>query len=85
GLAASGLALPRLGLLAPVAPPSATAAPLPPSAAMAAADWATRAHMLLDTLPPPLVATLLALAPAAALIGWLTTQATVRAWLRTLP
>ena len=85
GLAGSVLALPLLVLLSHVAAPFATAAPLPPSAAMAAADWTTRAHMLLDTLPPPLVATLLALAPAAALIGWLTTQATVRAWLRTLP
>ncbi|MBB2203732.1 ABC transporter permease [Gluconacetobacter takamatsuzukensis] len=82
GLAGSVLALPLLVLLSRVAAPFATSATPPPTPT---ADWATGWTTLAHTLPTPLVATLLALAPAAALIGWLTTQATVRAWLRTLP
>ncbi|GAA4485605.1 cell division protein FtsX [Gluconacetobacter asukensis] len=83
GLAGSVLALPILVLLSRVAAPFAAATPTPTPAS--SADWTMLAHTLLATLPTPLVATLLALAPAAALIGWLTTQATVRAWLRNLP
>lgn len=89
GLAGSVLALPLLVLLSRVAAPFAaqTQSQPPPATVlpMTAAHWMALLHMLGDTLPAPLVATLLALAPAAALIGWLTTQATVRAWLRTLP
>jgi cell division transport system permease protein len=40
---------------------------------------------LLDTLPPALWALLPALPVAAAAIGWLTTQSTVRRWLAVLP
>ncbi|MFS3135565.1 cell division protein FtsX [Gluconacetobacter sacchari] len=83
GLAGSVAALPLLVLLSRVAAPFAQAAPSPAPASPA--DWATLLALLRDTLPTPLIVTLLALAPAAATIGWLTTQATVRAWLRTLP
>jgi cell division transport system permease protein len=45
----------------------------------------TDAHTLLMLLPLPLWATLPALPAAAAAIGWLTAQATVRTWLAGLP
>ncbi len=41
--------------------------------------------LLLDALPVPLLVGLPALPLATGLIGWLTAQATVRAWLRRLP
>jgi cell division transport system permease protein len=87
GLAGSLLALPLLVLLSRVAAPfaaSATSATLaqPTDGALPAlTDWTA----WLSTLPTPLAATVLALAPTAALIGWLTTHITVRTWLRRLP
>ncbi|GBQ35568.1 ABC transporter permease [Gluconacetobacter azotocaptans] len=79
GLIGSLLALPLLVLLSHLAAPFAgpPAMATPPDAS----GWAG----LLDALPLPLAVTLLSLAPAAALIGWLTTQVTVRTWLRRLP
>ncbi|WP_428376170.1 cell division protein FtsX [Lichenicoccus sp.] len=41
--------------------------------------------LMLDALPLPLLVALPALPLATGLIGWLTAQATVRAWLRRLP
>ncbi|GBQ90182.1 cell division protein FtsX [Gluconacetobacter johannae DSM 13595] len=81
GLIGSLLALPLLVLLSRLAAPFAGATP----PAMATLPDASRWASLLDALPVPLAVTLLSLAPAAALIGWLTTQVTVRTWLRRLP
>ncbi|WRH87625.1 ABC transporter permease [Nguyenibacter sp. L1] len=90
GLIGSVLALPVLVLLSRVAAPFAAdgpAAAMPPApAALPGGGWMGGGWMgMLSVLPVPLVVTLLALAPAAALIGWLTTQVTVRGWLRRLP
>jgi len=68
------LALPLLLSLARLAAPFDQASSPPP------------AHAAIVGLLPPLLWGLLAMLPAAAaLIGWLTTQATVRGWLRRLP
>ncbi|WP_231854139.1 cell division protein FtsX [Gluconacetobacter diazotrophicus] len=81
GLIGSLLALPVLVLLSRVAAPFAASGTASPQALPALTDWSA----WLSALPTPLVVTLLALAPAAALIGWLTTHITVRTWLRRLP
>ncbi|MBB2200298.1 FtsX-like permease family protein [Gluconacetobacter tumulisoli] len=83
GLIGSLLALPLLVLLSRLAAPFAGATA--PAATVATTPGPSGWGRLLAALPLPLAVTLLSLAPAAALIGWLTTQITVRTWLRRLP
>ena len=69
------VALPVLLVLSDLAAPFATVGAQPAAALI---PW-------LGTLPAPLWIALASLPAVAALIGWLTTQITVRRWLRQLP
>lgn len=81
GLCGAVLALPVLLALARLAAPFVSGAAEAGHLPHAAAEWAG----LLRTLPRELLIGLPLLPLAAALIGLLTAQATVRAWLRRLP
>ena len=88
GIAGALVALPVLARLSRLAAPfsagAATGAtPLP--AATSQGDGGLLSGLMLDALPLPLLVALPSLPLATGLIGWLTAQATVRAWLRRLP
>ncbi|MCE2574964.1 ABC transporter permease [Komagataeibacter sp. FNDCR2] len=81
GLCGSVLALPMLLVMSQLAAPFTT---LTDPAVTAPMDWHDPWDRI-DALPHALLWMLLALPPAAGLTGWITTQMTVRAWLRRLP
>ncbi|GAB6966493.1 hypothetical protein JCM25156A_05300 [Komagataeibacter kakiaceti JCM 25156] len=81
GLCGSVLALPMLLVMSQLAAPFTT---LGDPAAATPLDWHDPWNRI-DALPHALLWMLLALPPAAGLTGWITTQMTVRAWLRRLP
>ncbi|RFD20341.1 cell division protein FtsX [Komagataeibacter melaceti] len=81
GLCGSVLALPMLLVMSQLAAPFSA---LGDPAATAPMDWHDPLSRI-DALPHALLWVLLALPPAAGLTGWITTQMTVRAWLRRLP
>ncbi|PMP98461.1 cell division protein FtsX [Komagataeibacter saccharivorans] len=81
GLCGGVLALPMLLAMSHLAAPFTATADTLPTMGM---EW-RNPRMLLDLLPHALLWMLLALPPAAGLTGWITTQLTVRAWLRRLP
>ncbi|KAB8124748.1 FtsX-like permease family protein [Komagataeibacter medellinensis] len=81
GLGGSVLALPMLVALSWLAAPFSAMGDAPQPATMDWHDPQTWAAML----PHALLWMLLALPPVVSLTGWITTQLTVRAWLRRLP
>ena len=87
GLIGMVASLPVLLALAALAAPFVGGVPLAAAPLMAAGASAFGAHLLAiaRTMPPELLAGLPLLPVGAALIGFVTAQATVRGWLRRLP
>ncbi|MBE7729558.1 FtsX-like permease family protein [Komagataeibacter sp. FXV3] len=81
GLGGSLAALPMLLAMSHLAAPFAAVTDAQATAPM---DWRDPAAWA-DIVPHALLWMLLALPPAAGMTGWVTTQLTVRAWLRRLP
>ena len=86
GAVGAVVALPVLAQLSRLALPfAAGGAPPTLPAAIIGSQSGLLPSLMLDALPVPLLVGLPALPLATGLIGWLTAQATVRAWLRRLP
>lgn len=81
GLGGSLAALPMLLAMSHLAAPFSA---MTDAQAMAPMDWRDP-RAWADIVPHALLWMLLALPPAAGITGWVTTQLTVRAWLRRLP